>query len=173
MSVEPPDTAGPSPRRAVRAPSISAPRAVVLLVLVAVGALLLGQAFGAGPGRAGGPSTTPTTASPRPSHSSTSPQPTASPDLTATITVYNSTGTPHLAGGEQSRLQQAGFTQVSAANTHPAFPKTTIEYTTAGRPTALYIQQTFYPKAVLKAAETGSLFATTDVAIVLGSDFTG
>lgn len=170
MSVEP-ETAGASPRRTVRPPNITGLRWVVLALVVAVGAFLLAQAFGPGSGRASSPTTTPTPTSPT-THPPTTSSPTPSPNLSATVTVYNSTGTPHLAAGEQSKLQNAGFTQVSTANAS-ALAKTTIFYTAAGKSTAEYVKATFYPTALLKAATAGSEFASVDVAVVLGSDFTG
>jgi hypothetical protein len=171
VSVEPPDTTGPAPRRTVGTPSITGLRWLVLVAVVAVGAFLLGQAFGPGSGRASSSGTTPTTPLPT-TRPPTTPSPTPSPDLSLAITVYNGTHTPHLAAGEETKLQQAGFTQVSAANA-ASQAKTTIYYSAAGKSTAQYIQQTFYPTAVLKAVDTGSQFAATDVAVVLGSDFTG
>jgi hypothetical protein len=170
VSVEP-ETAGASPRRTVRPPNVTGVRWLVLALVVAVGAFLLGQAFG--PSSGGAASPTPTHTPPTPTtHPPTTSSPSPSPNFSATITVYNSTGTPHLAAGEQSKLQNAGFTQVSADNTS-LIPKTTIFYTTAGKSTAEYIMGSFYPSALLKVASAGSPFASSDVAIVLGSDFTG
>jgi LytR cell envelope-related transcriptional attenuator len=166
------ETPGASPRRTVRPPNVTGMRWLVLALVVVVGAFILDQAFGPGSGQASSPPATHTPPAPT-THPPTNSSPSPSPNFSATITIYNATGTPHLAAGEQNKLQNAGFTQVATANA-AALAKTTIFYTRpAGQSTAEYIKGSFYPTALLKAATAGSQFASTDVAIVLGSDFTG
>jgi hypothetical protein len=154
-------------------------RWVVLALVVAVGIFVLAEGFGATDKGAAAPAGSPgavATSPSSPARHTTTPPPSASakPDLkNTTVAVYNSTGTPNLAGGEQTRLKHAGVNVVSIGDAHPLFTKTTIYYTDAGKQVAQYLHDTFYPSAVVKPVQKGTTFATTDVSIVLGSDFTG
>ncbi|MBX9245793.1 LytR C-terminal domain-containing protein [Actinotalea ferrariae] len=104
----------------------------------------------------------------------TPPEPVAPPppvpDLAATVTVYNSTSRSGLASGAAERVEEAGFTSVSADDWDGEDPDASVVYhaTAADVATAQLVAQTLGITQVVESAEQ----APKGVVVVLAGDYT-
>lgn len=164
-----PEPGGPRERSAFGFAGLTAYRAALLVIAVAVGIVVLVKAFPSDASRhvVELPGGAVRTTSPPPK---TSPSPRVSPRVSGvTVQVLNGTTSTGLAASQTQKLAGAGYKMKSPGDA-PTTTRTTIYYRAGSRVDAQYLRDVHYPGARLKPA--GSTLPT-DVAItvVLGEDF--
>lgn len=163
-------------------------RIVIILALVAAGVAVLANGFGSGTSvtpvtsSGGGASGGSPRSSPPSQPPSRTPNPTPSPQVQGVrVAVFNGTFAPGLATQVQQKLTGDGYVQAQAPGDAPSKVVTkTVVYFRGGpnkaknRADANYVAQTYFPGArvtVLGAKMIGLVSKTTQVAIVIGSDY--
>jgi hypothetical protein len=149
-------------------------KAVILTVVVAMGIVLLRQAFpdNASQGLAGGSVRQPTTtSSPSPTGTPTSsPSPAETPQVEGVVVqVLNGTTVTGLAAQVSQELTEAGYTVKSPSNS-PNTQTTTVLYQPGLEVDAQFLLDTHFPGARLKKA-TRSVPANVEIQVVLGADY--
>lgn len=111
----------------------------------------------------------PTEPAEEPTEPAEEPQPPAAePDPTTPVEVYNSTGRSGLAGSAAERVEDAGFTSVTAGNwTGEDQDASVVRYTGADlQPTAALVAQTLGIERVEESPDAGAT-----IVVVLASDY--
>jgi hypothetical protein len=162
-------------------------RIVIILALVAAGVAVLANGFGSGTSvtpvtsSGGGASSGSPSSSPSQPPSRT-PNPTPSPQVQGVrVAVFNGTFASGLATQVQQKLTGDGYVQAQAPGDAPSkVVAKTVVYFRGGpnkaknRADANYVAQKYFPGArvtVLGANMIGLVSKTTQVAIVIGSDY--